>query len=221
MKSAEILRPTLVAPPNFSATYDANGNRIDVSDGPHSVYGIAASNQYKSDWTGVFQYDNNANLTWRAGWNFKYDAQNRLVALDNNSTNVHIRQHYDGLNRVVARDSNGDITTNVWDNWDLLEERFSSDAIRRRYLHGAGTNEIVGSFDGPSFAAAFYFYDGRGNTTHLTNSSNTVIERYTYLVSGQPSYFDGNIGRSSSSVDNRFLFKGALYLPAPANTARP
>jgi hypothetical protein len=36
----------------------------------------------------------------------------------------------------------------------------------------------------------YYFQDARGNVTHLTNSSNVLIERYTYDLNGTVSYFD-------------------------------
>jgi RHS repeat-associated protein len=58
-----------------------------------------------------------------------------------------------------------------------------------------------------AYGDAFYFQDGRGNVTHLTGPSNNVIEHYNYFVSGQPTYLSGN------SMDNRFLFEGALYVP--------
>ncbi|HZE57539.1 MAG TPA: RHS repeat-associated core domain-containing protein [Chthoniobacterales bacterium] len=205
---------TVSAPYNLSISYDANGNRILADEVLYQAYYTTAPlNQYTSDHTGAIGYDYNANLTSRNGWNFTYDAQNRLVAMDNNGGNIHIHQHYDGLNRIVARDQNGDVTTNVWDNWDLLEEHSSNDSFQRMYLHGGATNELAVSW-GPAYGDVYYFQDGRGNTTHLTDDSNNVIEHYTYYVSGQPSYFDGNNNSISGSlVSNRFLFGGAQLVP--------
>jgi hypothetical protein len=96
-----------------------------------------------SDWTGTLLYDDNENLKIRAGWTYTYDQQSRLVTIDGGT--VHIEQHYDALNRIVARKTNGDITTNVWDNWSLIEERASGDVLQRLYFWGANTNEIVAS----------------------------------------------------------------------------
>ena len=62
----------------------------------------------------------------------------------------------------------------------------------------------------------YYFHDGRSNISHLTNSSNVLIERYTYDLNGTVSYFDGNgnpIASSSPAISNRFLFAGAILLP--------
>jgi len=196
-------------------TYDANGNRIAATEACCvAPYAAAQNNQYVSDWTGTLSYDGNANLTWRAGWAFGYDAQNRLLSIDSGST--HIRYHYDPLNRIVARDTNEDITTHVWDSWNLIEERTANNDFKRMYFHGAAPNEIVGSY-GPAYGDVFYFQDGRGNVTHATGPGNNVLEHYTYFpMFGQPTIDDGygNL-RSGSSLDNRFLFKGALFVPGP------
>ena len=77
-------------------TYDANGNRIAATEACCvASYNTAPNNQYVSDWTGTLPYDQNGNLTGRAGWSFSYDAQNRLVSIDSGSTHIH--QHYDPL----------------------------------------------------------------------------------------------------------------------------
>jgi RHS repeat-associated protein len=171
------------------------------------------NNQYLSDWTGALSYDDNANLKTRAGWTFTYDAQNRLTSIQSGSTQIHY--HYDPLNRIVARNINGTKTTQIWDNWNLIEERAANDAFQRMYLHGAAVNEVVGGY-GPAYGDAFYFQDGRGNVTHVTGPGNNVIERVNYFVSGQPSFFDrwGN-WMPGSSLDTRFLFQGALFVPGP------
>ena len=54
----------------------------------------------------------------------------------------------------MARDTNGAITTQVWDDWRLIEEHEANDAFRRRYLHGAGTNEIVAAYR-PAYGTRF------------------------------------------------------------------
>ena len=196
-------------------SYDPNGNRIAATEACCvAPYSAAPNNQYTSDWTGALSYDSNANLTGRAGWGFAYDAQNRLTAIDSGGT--HLRYHYDPLNRIVARETNGDITTQIWDGWNLIEEHASNDGFKRMYLHGAAMNEVVGSY-GPAWGDAFYFQDGRGDVTHVTGPSNNIIEHYTYFPAfGQPTIDDGygNL-RSSSILDNRFLFKGALFVPGP------
>jgi YD repeat-containing protein len=103
---------------------------------------------------GDMTYDPNGNLKSYDGLSYTYDAQNRLTAADNNSTGRHIRYHYDPLNRVIAWDRNNAVTVNVWDNWDLLEER-ASGAVQASYIHGAATNELVTRF-APS-SSVWYF----------------------------------------------------------------
>ena len=202
-------------------TYDANGNRIAASEACCTThYTTAASNQYKTDQTGTLSYDNNANLTSRAGWVFTYDAQNRLVTMQSGATVIH--QHYDPLNRVVARNTNGTITTQVWDNWNLIEERASNDAFQRMYFHGGATNEIVASY-GPAYGDAFYFQDGRGNVTHLTGPWNNVIERYTLLYLGPADVFNGKYDEQSLSFCRRDLYSrsGDLRHAEPVLPPKP
>jgi RHS repeat-associated protein len=202
---------TVSAAYNVSITYDANGNRVDASDGNNAHYNSVPNNQYASDWSGGLGYDDNANLTARAGRAYGYDAQNRLITVDFGST--HLRYHYDPLNRIVAREKNGAVTTQIWDNWNLIEEREANNAFRRMYFHGTATNEIVASYE-PAYGDVFYFQDGRGNVTHLTGPANNVVERINYFVSGQPTFLNGNgAWIPASNYDSRFLFEGALYVP--------
>ena len=138
---------------------------------------------------------------------------NRLTSLDNNALNRHIIYKYDVLNRRIAQSVNGVVTSYVFDNWNQIEERPSDGRQPRCYLFGGATNEVMVSF-GVGYQNYFYFQDGRGNTSHLTDNANVLIERYTYDLNGSASIFDGNNNSIGiSSVDNRFLFAGAILLP--------
>jgi RHS repeat-associated protein len=187
---------------------------IDNSGGHSTPGGNAMAASTGAGSAGDMTYDPNGNLKSYDGSSYTYDAQNRMTAADNNSTGRHIRYHYDPLNRVIAWDRNNAVTVNVWDNWDLLEERAGGDAVQASYIHGAATNEMVMRFAPGQGGHVWYFQDGRGNVSHLANDSNYVIERYTYDVYGAPTYYDGNntlLG--ASAYDNRFLFEGSEYLP--------
>lgn len=54
----------------------------------------------------------------------------------------------------------------------------------------------------------FYATDGNANVTGLFNTSTLAVERYTYDLYGQVSYFDGNWTASSPAFDNAILFGG-------------
>ncbi len=171
-------------------------------------------NQYESTTAlGALDYDQKGNLETLHGWRYTYDAQNRLIALDHMALNVHIRQHYDPLNRMVARDNNGVITTYVWDNWNLLEERKGNGAIKRCYLYGAGQNELLQAYEGGFYAKLWYWQDGRGNTAAVSGDAGFLVERYRYDLAGTPSFYDANNISQASANDTRFLFAGSLYQP--------
>lgn len=101
--------------------YDNNGNRTAVTGSNANSYSHNDLNQY--DWTastGTIGYGPKGNLTDAAGWTSGYDAQNRLTSLSNGWTTIVMG--YDPLSRVITRSVNGNLTQNVSDGWNLVEE---------------------------------------------------------------------------------------------------
>ena len=157
-------------------------------------------------------YDANGNLQSYKGWTYTYDAQNRLTVADNNA-GTHVRYYYDGLNRRIASsDINGNVTINVWDGWNLAEERTSANGLIALYIAGAATDEKVLRWS-PNTGRFWYHQDGRGNVSHLSHDSGIMLERYTYDLAGNARVYDpsGNIRASGSAYSNRFLFQGRDY----------
>lgn len=192
---------------------DGAGNRTQITGSFESnTYIPNALNQYTSDAGGPAGYDNNGNLTSYGGWTVTYDAVNRLTELRHPGTGQQISYRYDVLNRRIAQKANGVVTSYVYDNWNLIEERPTDGRQPHCYLFGGSVNELVVSF-GSGYQNYWYFQDGRGNTSHLTDNEHAVIERYTYSFDGRVSYFNGSNPIDGSSVDNRFLFAGAILLP--------
>ena len=97
---------------------------------------------------------------------------------------------------------NGNIIFSAWNGWDLVEEYKPSNVLDASYLHGAESDELISmTRSGQTY---YYYQDGRGNTSQLTNqSSGQQIESYTYDLNGTPS--------TTSTVGNRFLFSGREY----------
>jgi RHS repeat-associated protein len=186
-----------------SATYYyENGNAPEQAELEMNVAGSG----------GQVTYDANGNLTGYQGWTYTYDAQNRLIAADKAAAGVHVHYYYDGLNRrIAAADSNGSVTINVWDGWNLIEERTSSNGLIYSYINGAGSDEMVRRTG--SNTTLWYYQDGRGNTSHLANDSGSLLERYTYDYAGTPKTYDpaGNARPAGSAYANRFLFQGRDY----------
>jgi RHS repeat-associated protein len=98
-------------------------------------------------------------------------------------------------------------TFNMVTNHSEMANAVSSTAPAAVYVWAGG--EIVANVT----MGHYYFHDGRGNISHLTNGSNVLTERYTYDLNGTVSYFDANGPISSSVTGNRFLFAGAILLP--------
>ena len=129
-------------------------------------------------------------------------------------------QTYDPLNRVITRNINGAVTQNVWEGWNLIEEHRPDWSLQRCYLQGANQNEMVAAFDGNVYSNHWYWQDGRGNTSHITGDNAYLLERYTYDLSGAPTFYDewGNERWGGSVYDTRFLFAGSQYCPRLAST---
>jgi RHS repeat-associated protein len=152
-------------------------------------------------------------MTSAAGWTYSYDAQNRLTTMQ--GPGMTITMTYDPLNRVITRNVNGAVTQNVWEGWNLIEEHRPDWSLQRCYLEGANQNEMVAAFDGNVYSNHWYWQDGRGNTSHITGDNAYLLERYTYDLSGAPTFYDewDNERWGGSVYDTRFLFAGSQYLP--------
>ena len=199
---------------NTSLAYDSNGNRTQVTGVGADSYAVNSLNEYTSDTnTGTMLYNQKGDLTSAAGWTYTYDAQNRLTTMQGPGMTITLT--YDPLNRVITRNVNGAVTQNVWEGWNLIEEHRPDWSIQRCYLQGANQNELVAAFDGGVYSNHWYWQDGRGNTSHITGDNAALLERYTYDLSGAPTFYDewDNERFGGSVYDTRFLFAGSQYLP--------
>ena len=197
-----------------SLHYDASGNRTaEATNGITYLYGQNNLNQYTSYAGGQLTYDQKGNLDSLGGWTVIYDAQNRLRSASNATTSLQF--WYDGLNRQITRridlpgEENDKITFNVWDGWNLLEERGLGNTPQEYYGHGADTDELLAHWGG-GYGTNWYGYDGRGNTSHVFNNANQLVERYTYDFGGRVTTYvpSGGVLPNGSAVDTRHLFQG-------------
>lgn len=146
---------------------------------------------------------------------FSYDALGRCVRRDYQT--LAPPPVYPGSYQVITQDS----VLLTYDGWDLIEERDGNQNLLYRYVHGAGTDEMICRLDG-SGQVLYYHYDALGDVTHLTNAAGSVVESYRYMPYGRPEVFDAQgyqlldgKGNATSAVANRFLFKGREYLEGP------
>jgi RHS repeat-associated protein len=189
-------------------SYDANGNRTSMSGG--GVYVTNNLNQ-QTTFNGLsVGYETNANVSSYAGTNtYGYDAQNRLKTTTNGGSTSTFK--YDGLNRKISQTVDGVTTYNVWDGWSLIEERSSSNALLNTYVYGAG--EIIERITGAT--SYFYYQDGVGNTSHVSDATGNLLESYKYSTFGQVTVYDsgGAIRKTGSSYDVRHLYTGQMWMP--------
>jgi RHS repeat-associated protein len=192
--------------------YDANGNR--TSDNGGGTFTTNSLNQQTTFNGQTVGHDNSGNVNSRlvSGIlaSYVYDAQNRLVSVSVGGTTTTFQ--YDGLNRKVSQTVAGTTTYNVWDAWNLIEERNSGNALVNTYIYGAG--EIIERI--ASSTSYFYYQDHLGSTSHLADASGALLESYKYSTFGQPAVYapGGSVRKGGSAYDARHLFTGQLWMPA-------
>jgi RHS repeat-associated protein len=184
-------------------SYDHNGNRTVFGS---DTYGPANNlNQYINRNGTYTDYDYSGNLSQGFdGSAYQYDAQNRLTSAPG------MTFKYDGLNRRVSRTWNGATTFSVWDGWNLVEEYQSGGTITAAYVYGAG-GLIAGTYSGQVY---YYYQDGIGSTSHLTDSNGVLKEWYRYDLQGNPFFYDANNNQrnpNQSSFGVRHLFTGQQW----------
>ena len=188
--------------------YDANGNRTALNGG--GVYVTNNLNQQTTFNGQTVGYEPKGNVLSYAGVvSYVYDAMNRLKTVTNASGTSTFK--YDGLNRKISQTIGGVTTYNVWDGWNLVEERGAGNALQNTYLYDAVG--IVERMTGAS--KYFYFQDGLGNTSHVSDEPGNLLESYKYGTFGQQSVYSpaGVIRSGGSSYDIRHLFTGQLWMP--------
>jgi RHS repeat-associated protein len=182
--------------------FDGCGNRTKLN----STSMATPNNMNQPTDTGI-GHDNSGNLQTYDGWNFSYDAQNRMISATKGSTTATFA--YDAKNRQIARSINGVITFSVWDDWELVEEYTTGNVVTAKYLQGA---------HGPvkSLLNNVYFYqDSLGSTSHIADATGHLLEYYKYDLYGKPTYWNasgGQISGSNPAYSVRDLFSGERWI---------
>jgi RHS repeat-associated protein len=205
----------LPANPLETYNYDPVGNRTDSNQNGLSQFNTANELNEDSDFT--YQYDNNGNMiqkTAKAGGsvtNYEYDAENKLVRVVMPGTTVNYK--YDGLGRRVEKEviaGTTNVTRYIYDNEDILLALDGSNNITARYTHGPGIDApLVMEKGGASF---FYYTDGLGSITDITNQAGTAVQRYTYSSFGEiESQLDPNFVQPYTFTAREFDPETSMY----------
>lgn len=170
----------------------------------------------------AFSYDADGNLTNDGRWVYTWDAENRLIQVESQTTapsasKRKITYNYDYQSRLVARKSytnNGSYqiksdTKYLNDGWRCLAEvNATNNNVIRGYVWGrdlSGSLEGAGGIggllmltDAATSTSHFYAYDGNGNVSALAKTSDSSkTAHYEYGPFGEVTRASGTIAKSN------------------------
>lgn len=147
-------------------------------------------------------HDEDGNQTGDGRWQYRWDAENRLVEMETTTAATtagapyaKVRWTYDPLGRRIRRESwqatNAVVVTRyVYDGWQCLAELDGSNAVTATYAWGidlSGSRTGAGGVGGLLWVTHtqhghhFYAYDGNGNVCGLTSAADgTRVGGYEY-----------------------------------------
>jgi RHS repeat-associated protein len=202
----------------FHATAGANNAasplwlNVAVSGAGNNVSG----HQYVAQEPEHFQYDADGNLTNDGRYAYFWDAENRLVAMTNNTSVgpvYNLTFAYDAKGRRIQKTvvSNNVLISTVnflYDGWNLVAELGANNSLIRNYVWGtdlSGSQQGAGgvggllevTYHGNAVTNAFVAFDGNGNVTALVNAGDgTVVGNYEYGPFGEVIRNSGPLARN-------------------------
>lgn len=189
---------------DLAYTYDAAGNRVsEVVNGVTAAYTTNSLNQYLSAGSVTFAYDADGNLTQKKDASgtttLTYDSENRLVSSSAPGDSWNYR--YDAGGNLVATTHNGVAVSFLIDPagyGNVVAEFDQSGGLLAHYVHAGDLVSRVSNS-----GAAFFQFDGAGNTVGVTGPNAAASSSYSYLPFG-------DILKSSGSGAGNFQFSGAF-----------
>ncbi len=199
---------------------DALGNFTSVTTNGTTVDNTAnQQNEYTALGSATPTYDANGNMTTdETGQQYVYDAWNRLVAVENSSSDVEAGYSYDGLGRRVT-ETHGDTTTTLYFSsaGQVLEEQVGGVTQARNVWSPVYVNALVlrdqsSEGDGTLDQRLYVMQDANWNVTGLVDTSGNVVERYVYSPYGVATVLAPDWStRGSSDYGWLYLFQGGRY----------
>ena len=184
---------------SVSATVSAD-NKFEtgaqVSSGTNQVIvkakdyaGNERTNTYEvsvSGSTKTFTFDSNGNLTGDGTRTFEWDAEDRLIAVNQGTLRSEFVYDGEGRRVQIVEKSSGVVTSDrrfLWCGTEICEERDASSAVTKRFYR-FGIQEGVNAF--------FYTFDHLGSIREMTDTSGTVRARYDYDPYGRRTFVSGD-----------------------------
>jgi RHS repeat-associated protein len=182
---------------------------------PYTSNGL---NQYTNVGGAPYSYDGNGNLTNDGTTAYTYDIENRLVSVNGGGRNATLT--YDPLGRLFSTSGGtAGVTRFQYDGDALVAEYDASHNLRRRYMHGPGTDEPILWDEGQAMnctGTRFLHTNAQGSVVATANCNGVPLTISAYDDHGIPQTKDtgGNaITNTDTATFGRFSYTGQTWLP--------
>jgi len=177
---------------NNSYSYDNVGNRLTKTDKDSNTtnYTYNSNNRLTAAGSVTYGYDDNGNQTSKTEGgnttNYSYNYENKLTTITYPSGDRSTYKYYgDGKRYEVQSSTASTAVRYVYDGANILYEYETTGSTVARYTFGLGIDEPIKIYVVADFQSAWYHFDGLGSVTKMTNSSQGVINSYTYDAWGE------------------------------------
>ncbi|MBX3172492.1 MAG: RHS repeat-associated core domain-containing protein [Candidatus Eremiobacteraeota bacterium] len=173
--------------------------------------------------TWEFSYDDNGNMTEKSNgietWAYVWSDENRLVQVNGTSSlagfgmarfgggrfggnpgSVTIDYTYDSMGRMLTRNDGANLTTFVWDHWDMIREVTGESETVYHIPQGQILSFVR---DGVTYQA---HSDALGSIRMITDEAGEVVARYEYSGFGEAI----SVTEDSALIDFPMRFVGSL-----------
>jgi len=180
--------------------------------GVNRAYSTNGLNQYTTSGSATLTYDNNGNLASDGTSSFGYSSENHMLSAGARTLN------YDAAGRLMQVNTVSGVERFGYDGLDLIVEYNGSNAVSRRYVHGAGEDEPLVWYEGSGTSDRRWLHtDERGSVVAVSNGSGTVLAVNTYDENGIPG--SSNLGRFQYTGQawvgaiGMYYYKARMYSP--------
>ena len=198
----------------MTAFIDEGIDRQPIVDGNPTEAGV---HQYSSFDGRARTYDDNGNMIADGSLRYFYDFENRLVEVQSNSGVPLAINFYDAEGRRAVRLFAGAIGLRyAYKGWSVVEERTLLNIPIFQYVDGRTIDEHiqVKTLFRSGHPEYYYHCNSQGIIGALTDSSEQVVEYYTYSWLGKPTFLDASgapLLDQFSQIYNFYLFQGRRY----------
>ncbi|MCA9062517.1 MAG: hypothetical protein KDA96_05645 [Planctomycetaceae bacterium] len=194
----QLTRVTLSSGRDIRYSWDADGNRVVVSDnGTLTLYSANGADEYTAIGSSTPSYNANNSLDGLDGLSYEYDIEGRLTRLSDGSRTI--EYVYDAVGNRIASVESG-VQTNLLTDPQGLSWLFGEYTTGSDVLYARG-NGVAARVSGSS--TQYYHYDFIGNADMLTDAAATVTDTWEYLPFGELLNRTGTTG-SAFSFNGRF-----------------